>query len=255
MLLTDGNPNTSVALVTYETEILDVAAAEGIDLDQKLKLSTEEISQDILDVLLDHTWIVDPLPNQRRTIGVSDVVVSAQMTRWHALHTLATVYRDAFNNQLNDRYRAKWKEYTLLAQDGRAKTYSFGIGVVANPVPQAQPPLLSTVTGAGQGGTFYVQQTWVNASGAEGAPSVETALTIAPPDDLVVTPVNPPAVATAFNVYVGTSSGTETLQNPTPIPVGGNFTMPSSGVALGTAMGTGQVATYYITGGPLLRRG
>ena len=32
--------------------------------------------------------------------GVSDVVVTPQLKRWHALHALGVVYRDAFNNQL-----------------------------------------------------------------------------------------------------------------------------------------------------------
>ena len=36
----------------------------------------------------------------------------------------------------------------------------------------------------------------------------------------VVTAVNPPAVATGFNVYMGLSAETVTLQNATPIPVG-----------------------------------
>jgi hypothetical protein len=257
MLLTDGNPNTSAGLVVYETEILDVASTEGIDLDQKLTLATEEISQDVLNVLLDHTRMTDPVasamagPNARRTIGVSDVVVSARMTRWHALHTLAVTYRDAFNNQLNDRYRAKWKEYTLLAQGARTTAYGFGIGIVAGPVPQAQPAVLSIASGDGQGGTFYVQTTWVNANGSEGAPSIETALTVAAQNDLVVTPVNPPAVASGFNVYIGASSGGETLQNSAPVPVGGSFTMPDTGVALGTPVGTGQVASYYVTGAGL----
>ena len=162
MLLTDGNPNDTVALTVYETEILSVAATEGINLDQKLTLATEEISEVVLQFLLDHTRMVDPLPNQRRTIGVSDVVVSAQMTRWQALHTLALVYRDAFNNQLNDRYLAKWREYQALSKDGAVRTLSYGIGIVSNPIPEAPAPSLGTATGFGQGGTFYVQVTWVS---------------------------------------------------------------------------------------------
>ncbi len=40
--------------------ILDVAHTERIDLDVKLTLATEEISEDVLDVLLDHTRADDP---------------------------------------------------------------------------------------------------------------------------------------------------------------------------------------------------
>ncbi len=52
-----------------------VANTEAIDLAAKLDLATEEISEDVLDVLLDHTRASDPQSTIRRTIGVSDVVV------------------------------------------------------------------------------------------------------------------------------------------------------------------------------------
>jgi len=90
-LLTDGNPNDTPALQVYEVGILGVANVEGIDLNVKLGLATVELSAIILDVLLDHAWTPDPQTNIRRRTGVSDVVVSPQMTRWHALHTLAIV--------------------------------------------------------------------------------------------------------------------------------------------------------------------
>ena len=93
-----------------------MATIERIDLDAKLGLATEEISEDVLDILLDHTRTSDPQSNVRRTMGVSDVVVTPQMKRWHALHTLEMVYRDAFNNQLNDRYQAKCEEYQDLSR-------------------------------------------------------------------------------------------------------------------------------------------
>ncbi len=255
MLLSDGNPNDTIALTVYETEIFGLAATEGINLDQKLSLATQEISQDVLEFLLDHTRMLDWLPSVRRTMGVSDVVVSAQMTRWHALHTLAIVYRDAFNNQLNDRYQAKWREYQLLAKDRATRTFSFGIGLVSNPVPEAAAPSLGTATGAGQGGTFYVQVTWVGSNGAEGAPSPDTALTVEALNDLVVQGVNPPAVATGFNVYIGTSANVTTLQNPVPISIGETYTVPNAGLIVGAPVGTGQAADTYITGGPMLRRG
>src|SRR5215472_8722145 len=115
-LLTDGNPNDNTALIVYESGILDVAATEKIDLDVKLGLATEEISEDVLNILLDHTRTVDPQSNIRRSVGVSDVVVTPQMKRWHALDTLEIVYRDTFNNQLNDRYRPKAAEYHELSR-------------------------------------------------------------------------------------------------------------------------------------------
>src|SRR5579864_2372215 len=122
MLLTDGNPNDTDALTVYESAILNVAHTESIDLSVKLTLGTEEISEEVVDILLDHARAFDPLSTVRRRIGVSDVVVTAQMKRWHALHTLAIVYRDAFNNQLNDRYQVKFEEYRELERCAREHT-------------------------------------------------------------------------------------------------------------------------------------
>lgn len=255
MLLTDGNPNDTEDLRVYESAILDVANTEGIDLSVKLGLATEEISEDVLDVLLDHTRAFDPLATRRRALGVSDVVVSPQMMRWHALHTLEVVYRDAFNNQLNDRYRAKFTEYRLLSKNARDHTYKYGIGLVLNPLPQAQTPVFTFVIGPIVATTYYVQVSWVSALGQVGAPSNATTYD-APADGLaVVTAVNPPTTATGFNVYMGLTPQTIALQNSTAVAVGASFTLPDSGLVTGVAPGTGQAADIYIVGGPTLRRG
>jgi hypothetical protein len=254
-LLTDGNPNDSLALAVYESTILNLAHIENIDLGVKLTLATEEISEDVLDILLDHTRADDPQSTMRRTIGVTGVVVTAPMKRWHALHTLAVVYRDAFNNQLNDRYEAKLLEYRGLAQNARVHTIRLGIGLALNPLARAQAPTLSTVTGTANAGTFYVEMTWVSASGAEGAPSCATAMSTAALQNLVVQAANAPAGAIGFNVYSGSSANALALQNATPIAIGTTFTMPNAGLVAGAAPGTGQAPDIYVLGGPMLRRG
>jgi hypothetical protein len=70
----------------------------------------------------------------------------------------------------------------------------------------------------------------------------------------VTNPPNPPAVATAFDVYIGLTDST-TLQNSAPIPIGQTFTEAAGGLVAGAAVGTGQLPDYYITGGSVLRRG
>jgi len=253
-LLTDGSPNTTLDLQVYESAILDVAATEKIDLDGKLGLATEEISEDVLNILLDHTLTVDPLADTRRNIGVSDVVVTPQMKRWHALHTLEIVYRDAFNNQLNDRYAAKAAEYRDLSRGARDNTVKFGIGLVTSPIPKAETPVLSTTAGAGSATTYYVEVSWFSALSQEGAPSDVTALTAADGTLLVVQAVNPPAVATGFNVYIGTNAETLALQTVTPVPVGQSFVLDGT-LLPGRAPGTGQAPDQYVVGGSTLRRG
>jgi hypothetical protein len=256
MLLTDGNPNTTEDLRVYESAILDVASTEMINLDTKLRLATEEISEIVLNILLDHSSIATGADLQRRSLGVSDVVVTRQLKRWHALHTLAIFYRDAFNNQLNDRYRVKWNEYQRLARGAREITLQFGIGLVSSPIPQAGTPLLDVVPGLLPATTYYVQISWVSAAGHEGTPSVVTAFEAPLASLLTVingTPV--PAVAAGFNIYVGLSDSTATLQNSTPIAIGQTFTEASTGLITGVPAGTGQLPDFYITGGSVLRRG
>ena len=259
-LLTDGNPNDTEALRMFESAILDVANVEAIDLDAKLCLSTEEISQDVLDVLLDHTrtqYSITQFPvgGDRRKIGVSDVVVSPQMKRWQALHTLAVVYRDAYNNQLNDRYQNKWTEYKELARGAKERTLEFGIGLVATPVPRAGTPGLATAVGALAGATYYVQVSWVSAAAQEGSASRVTNFQTTDNSLLTVAAVNPPGVAVGWNVYLGLTVSTLTLQNSAPLAIGATFTMPGAGLVGGSSPGDGQLADMYVTGGRILRRG
>jgi hypothetical protein len=126
---------------------------------------------------------------------------------------------------------------------------------VLTPIPKAQMPQFSFVAGTIAETTYYVQVSLVSASGQEGEPSEPT--TYEPPAESlpVVTMVNPPAVATGFNVYMGLSAETVSLQTSSPVPVGSNFTLSGSGLATGRRSGCGQAPDFYITGGLMLRRG
>lgn len=259
-LLTDGNPNDTEALRVYETAILDVAKVESIDLDAKLCLATVEISQDVLDVLLGHAraqYSLTQFPGSgdRRRIGVSDVVVSPQMKRWHALHTLAVVYRDAYNNQLNDRYQNKWEEYRALARIAMDRTLEFGIGLVAAPVPRAGAPLLGATAGTLAGTIYYAQASWVSAAGQEGSMSPATTFQTTDNSWLTVAASNAPAGTAGWNVYVGPAISTVTRQNSAPLAIGATFTLPGSGLVNGASPGDGQAADMFVTGGRILRRG
>jgi hypothetical protein len=256
MLLTDGCPNTTEDLRVYESAILEVSSGEMINLDTKLKLATEEISEIVLNILLDHSNVAVGGDVLRRTLGVSDVVVTRQLKRWHALYTLAIFYRDAFNSQLNDRYEVKWNEYQLLARGAREIALQYGIGLVTTPIPQAGTPVLGLAPGLLPAAVYYVQITWVSATGQEGNPSKATAFQAPLASVLTVTNgPNAPAVAAGFNVYIGSSAGTATLQNSSPIAIGQTFTEADSGLVAGVPVGMGQPPDYYVTGGSNLRRG
>lgn len=255
MLLTDGNPNTTEDLRTYESSILGVANAERIDLSIKLGLATEEITQDVLDFLLHRAGGGDPHGNSRRSIGASDVIVTRQMKRWHALHSLAVTYRDAFQAQLNDRYRAKFQEYKELASDARRQTFLFGIGLVHAPLPKAPVPSFEFVEGTVESTTYFGRVAWVSAAGHEGMPSDLMTYDAAAGTVPVVTVGMAPENAAGFNVYLGLAPETLAKQNAEPVAIGGLFTVPGDGLIAGLGPGNGQTPDLYLTEVHTLRRG
>jgi hypothetical protein len=109
-------------------------------------------------------------------------------------------------------------------------------------------PSLSSASGGSLGGaTYYVKITYVTASG-ETVGSTESSLAVSAEHLLVVaSPAAPaPASAIGWNVYVGTSSGAENLQNgSTPIAVGSNWTEPTSGLVTTTAAPPGANTTGW----------
>jgi hypothetical protein len=253
MLLTDGSPNDTLDLQEYESAILDVAHNESIDLSTKLDLALAEVSENVLDVLIGRSN--DLTAVTRRARGVSDVVVTPQMKRWHATHTLEVFYRDAFNNQLNDRYQQKSLEYRELARQERLYTLRFGIGLVSNPVPIAGAPVLTTAQASLGAATYFIQVSWISSLGQEGAPGPILTVDTLDGSGPVVSVQNIPAGITAFNVFEGLSPDRLTLQNTSPVPVGSSFALGAGGLISGRPPGLGQSPDYYVTGGSGLTRG
>lgn len=103
--------------------------------------------------------------------------------------------------------------------------------------------LTQTTSGALGATTYYVRSTWVTANG-ESLPSAETSLAVLANNVLnVAHPTGTaPANATGWNVYVSTSTGTETKQNTTPIAVGSAWVEPNSGLITGAALPTTNTA-------------
>lgn len=126
-------------------------------------------------------------------------------------------------------------------------------GTVANAVvapPAITASLLSqTVAGALAAATYFVKTTWVNAQG-ETLPSNEVSLAVLINNVLhVATPLLPPAAATGWNVYVSTTTGTETKQNGgTPIAIGTAWVEPTTGLVAGAALPGSNTAVFTPVG-------
>ncbi len=253
-LFTDGSINSIADLQAYENGILALAGAEGIDLGGKMQLAQDDIGSQLLMFLLRRMPYQDFHWSQRRARGVSDVAISPAIRQWHAHYSLALIYRDAYNNQLNDRYSAKWAEYEQLAKRSRDAALAIGVGLVADPVPKPAPPILSGIAGAGVGGNFYAAVAWLNQAGMESSPSDTANISLNVGEQLSVAVFNPPSNAAGWNVYLGVSPGALSLQNDALIPVATSWT-PTGALVQGSAPGTGQQPTWFLVDHQVAERG
>jgi hypothetical protein len=253
-LFYDGPISDTTDLQRYESDILNVASVEGIDLGAKISLAQRELADKLLLFLLRRPYLQDPWLGDRREREAEDVVVTGPLRQWHVYKSLAFVYRDAYNNQLNDRYQGKWQEYEGLAKASERTYFQIGVGLVPDPVPKPAVPTLSSVIGADAGGTYYVAVTWVNAAGHEGAPSDLAELTTSDGQQLVVSVGAPPESVAGWNVYVGTSPEDVTLQNAMSLPANGSWTM-NGGLSTGAALGGGQRPSWFVVDHRVIERG
>jgi hypothetical protein len=243
-LFTDGNVSTVHDLAAHDTGITGVAGTEGIDLTVKLALAQEELGVELTAAM-----------PQGATLG--QVVVTPPLRLWHVFHTLELVYRDAYNNQLNDRYKGKWRQYRELAQWAATKLLETGVGIAAEPVPRAAAPVLSLEAG-GIGPvdvTLCASVAWVNARGEQGATGNWALITVSAGCVLVVKAVRPPEVAVGWNVYIGESGEEQTRQNAAPIAVGSVWRQTEPIGVDGPQPGSGQTPSYLRAAPRMLVRG
>lgn len=258
-LFNDGPISTVVDLQQYENSILTVASTEGINLAAKMMLAQQDLANDVLLFLLRRPQRRNASPwvdssGFLRSRDVTGVVVTDPLRKWHVHRTLALVYRDAYNNQLNNRYQAKWAEYEELVKESARAYFQIGVGLVADPVPQAAAPMLTSVPGIGASGMFFVSVTWVGGTGQEGAPSTIGQLGTSNGQQLYVTVSNPPQNVTTWNVYVGTTPTTLTLQNSTPLAANIGWVIGSA-LNAGVALPTGQQPTWFAVDHRVIERG
>lgn len=250
-LFTDGNISTLEHLSGEETGILDLANSEGIDLSVKLDMAQDELAME-LGSWLARSQVTTPYggpPN------LQNIVVTPPLRMWHTFYTLALVYRDAYYNQLNDRYLAKWNEYKEQMRWASGMLFQAGAGMVWDPIPAAHPPALAAVSGTQPATTYFVAIAWLNARGEEGATGAAASLTTLAQHVVQATPQDIPANAKTWNVYAGLGTESLTLQNGAPIDRSQVWVEPNTGLVTGRAAGTGQDPNSYRVLPRMLQRG
>lgn len=243
-LFTDGSISTIDDLTGYDSSVLDVASAEGIDLTRKLRLAQDEVG----------VMLASLLPREQ-SCDLANVVVTTPLRLWHTLQTLALVYEDAYYSQLNDRYKGKWDSFVERARWAREQLMQVGAGFAMDPLPQAQPPVLSLAPSAQLAATYYATVTWVNRSGGEGAPAELRSISAEDGTSIQVQPVVPPANATGWNVYVGCAPESMGLQNDAPLAVDQTWTFDFPELVKGRLPGSGQAADFLRALPRILQRG
>ena len=242
-LFTDGPPASIEDLSAQDSQLLNVANVEGIDVTQKLCLAHEELGMELY-ALLNRMSYVDPLFWLAPKSNLDTVAVTTPVKLWHAFRALEMVYADAYNNQLNDRYAGKRDQFHERARRAYEKLVQNGLGIVELPVAKAATPTVTAAAGAIPDGTYYVTMTWVNRCGAEGS-SAAPALMTTTGSTMAVSPAGAaPQNATGWNVYVGATPDSMVLQNTSVVAAGETWIQPNDLVTVGRNPGCGQKPSY-----------
>lgn len=236
-------------MVAYESEVEQVAAVSGIDLEVKLQMAQTEIGVELRAMLA---------ASSDYTLELSRIVVTDGLRLWHTFHTLAIVYADVYNRKLNDKYLLKWNEYKALDKWARNLYCALGAGVVTQPIAAPGRPQVNTVAGgSNEETTYFVRVTWVNVSGVESGPSPAASVCV-PAGEVPVVSVEelaPPATAVGWFPYLGTRAGEERKQTTSALGFAAVWPMPPGGLLSGQLAGNGQEPDYYRALPRTLQRG
>ncbi|MGD0498503.1 MAG: hypothetical protein ABSC23_08700 [Bryobacteraceae bacterium] len=252
-LFTDGPASTMEDLAGQDSQLLDVANTEGIDVGRKLASAQDELGVDLAGLLNRGGWEGQPFWLASAP-DVSHVVVTPPLRLWHAFRTLELVYGEAYYNQLSERYSGKRDAFHDMAAWAREKLIELGIGIASDPVARAATPVVQTTAGNLPTGIYYVTMAWVNAAGEEGA-CASPAVASTAGNTLLALPQNAPANAKSWNVYVGQGPDSMTLQSASPIPAGQSWTQSNPVATTGRAPGLGQAPNYLFAAPRTLQRG
>jgi len=258
-LLNDGPPSGMVDLMAQDSQVMDVAVQENIDVSGKLALAQEEVRLEVksmLDSLTSTTGLIGTYQGLWAGVppGVGNVAVTPALKLWHTYRTLFLIYSDAYYSQLNDRYGAKRDQFDQRANWAWEKVMQHGLGIVQNPVPSGNLPGLTAIPGGTfANGTYYAAVTWVNSAGEEGSCGPVASITTVG-SVIAATAGAAPAAATGWNFYLGIAPDGLALQNGSPLQPGQVWHQPGT-IQQGRKPGDGQHANYTQPVPRIMQRG
>jgi hypothetical protein len=254
-LFADGPPSNIEDLTDNDSGLLDVCRVQQIDASIKLTLAHRELTVQ-LDSLFEQQRTLYSLVGSGSQLSARHVAVTPTLRMWHTWHTLSLVYRDAYFNQLNDRFSAKWNEYRRLSDEEKNRLRELGVGIVWDPIARPRGPLLSLSPATEVGGTFYFSVALLNAAGEQSSPSPVESVQLPDGNAVDIQVSDQPANAQAWNLYGGSSPDALYLQNESPIPLDGHWVFyPSTSLLNSAQPGIGQTANVTKPLPRLLSRG
>jgi hypothetical protein len=251
-LFTDGPVSSIEDMTAQDSQLLDVANVEGIDLSRKLAAAQDELGVEI-ESLLARMSYGDTSIWRGSSKGLGGVIVTPALRLWHTFKTLEATYRDAYNNQLNDRYAGKLQEFQKRAKWAYDKVVEAGIGMSSEPMRRAAAPEVATAAGTLPAGVYYVAMAWVNGAGEEGASSLPAMIETA--GTFEVQPGVGPEKAAGWHVYAGVAPDVLVRQNASPIQMDTTWLQPSPLITQGIGAGNGQAPSYIQPVPRLIQRG
>lgn len=257
-LFTDTDVVTLDDLLEFETSLVQVASSHGINVETKINLAMNEVSDQLMLWLLS-VGTSDPQWLNRRLLGLSTVVVTPLLQRWLCFDSLSRFFAEAYNVQLNTRFQGKWTEYQQAAANAQEMFFMSGIGIVYNPLPRPALPLVSIQTGSAPAEAMFIQAAWTDKYGNEGALSAVNGMILNSSSSIAVGmaegAVDAPAAAAGWNVYASTEEDDLTRQNSTPLAIGSTWQLPDSGLIDGAQPIGGQTPNLYIALSRQIQRG
>jgi hypothetical protein len=257
-LFTDGPISSIDDLTAQDSQLLDVANVEGIDLSRKLAAAQDELGVELESLLgrmsLARMGYGNASIWSGSSKGLGSVIVTPALRLWHTFKTLEAAYRDAHNNQLNDRYAGKLQEFQKRVKWAYDKLVEAGIGMSNEPMRKAAAPVLAASAGTLPRGTYYVSMAWVNGAGEEGACSLPAMIEVTV-GTFEVRPGIGPVKATGWHAYAGAAPDVLVRQNASPIRTDVTWLQPNPLLTQGSGAGTGQAPSYIQPVPRLIQRG
>lgn len=256
-LFTDSDVVTLDDLLQFEGSLVQISSTHGIDVETKIRLAIDEIGDKVLLSLLQagsaEQW------RGTNQLGLDNVVLSSPLYRWICFNSLARVYAEAYNVQLNTRFQGKWTEYQQQANQASNLVMASGIGIVSQPLRKPASPAISLSQGTTIAPAIFAQVSWTGSQNQESAVSAVAGATLNGATTVTIAPSGTgsgvPANASGWNVYAGISQGSLTLQTESPLALDQAWQVPSSGLFNGRVSGNGQPADFTITFSKRLQRG